>query len=214
MAIEYAGVTVPQRCMTDEGRSQDLTDTFADVQDDTATSSGQGHPRGSSMISGLTSSRRSTPSNAVSSAFGSPSKPLPNFSALLSFLDADTDHGHVGRVVRPKPLSPTVNGAQTSPAPSSATRDRARAEVHLSATPRSQPHSPVVETASPKADRTSPSPLLEPRHRQSVRIFTPSHPTATGTSAADRMAAALMEGAPPPRWDSSGARPPATSTLR
>lgn len=171
------------------------------MQDDTASSSGQGHPRGSSVVSGITSSRRSTPSQAFS-AFSSPTKPLPNFSALLSFLDADTDHG---RIVRPKPLSPSANGVQPSSSLSSTSRAKARAEVHLSETPTSQRRSAGANVGDESA-----SPLLSPRHaKTSAGLWTPAAPN--GPSAADRMAAALMEGAPTPRWDPKTLQPPATA---
>ncbi|KAH9815902.1 hypothetical protein DFH28DRAFT_892024 [Melampsora americana] len=236
---------------------QDLTDDFRDAHDGTHSStSGIGHPRGSTPLS-ILSSRRSTSSRQFSNQSSSSNRTnlLPNMSALLDFLDSDnlvsfntTFQPSPSResVQEPTPgpsrinLSPRSESLQLSSSKQSSLKGDSRHSDREATTP---PFSP--ETHNPKLGFPTPSHVLSnhrPSSQRSSRHSNSPRPQSslaklisrtnspdilkekTSTrykennsiraqeqrreagvtripNAADRMAAAVMEGAPDARWN-------------
>ncbi|KAG0150502.1 hypothetical protein CROQUDRAFT_652424 [Cronartium quercuum f. sp. fusiforme G11] len=167
---------------------QDLTDAFNDVRDGTHSStSGLGHPRGSTPLS-ILSSRLSTPSNqlsADSSRSGNGIKALPNMSALLDFLETDNITSFATSL-QPS-LAPRNEADQQnqrlSPGPSLITHSPITANFSLNSTPSSQ----FPERRELTREATTPpySPNAEPKSSQSKSLQllnNEPHPTRRSSS--------------------------------
>ncbi|EGG10859.1 uncharacterized protein MELLADRAFT_59789 [Melampsora larici-populina 98AG31] len=239
---------------------QDLTDDFRDAHDGTHSStSGIGHPRGSTPLS-ILSSRRSTSSRRFSNQSSSSNRTglLPNMSALLDFLDSDnlvsfntTFQPSPSResVHHPTPgpsrinLSPRSESLQLSSSKQTSLKGDARHSDREATTPPFSPeaHNPklgyptpshVMSNHRPSSQRSSrhsnsPRPqsslsklksrtdspdILDETHsktstryREKNLMRTQEQRRDSGVTriptAADRMAAAVMEGAPDARWN-------------
>ncbi|MBW0515477.1 hypothetical protein O181_055192 [Austropuccinia psidii MF-1] len=242
---------------------KDFTDGFVDVQDKTRSSiSGFGHPRGSTPLSAL-SSRRSTPSNGLSSDSPQIKRTLPNISALIDFLDNETliqSPSHSAKSSNLISNHPQFQSNQSnsnsnihqvhhhhhlnsiSPKSNDLTHQKNLKNSHfpISSTPldhqiplenlidqSSQLSSPLNHRHPPQVSQptlqsldftnrlNSNRPLLRSHPLESINPL-PTHPsfsqrqsfasdpplksTSKSSNAADRMAAAVMEGAPQSHW--------------
>lgn len=257
---------------------QDLTDDFRDAHDGTHSStSGIGHPRGSTPLS-ILSSRRSTSSRQFSNQSSSSNRTalLPNMSALLDFLDSDNlvsfntnfqPSASRESVHQPTPgpsrinLSPSSESFQLSSSKQSSLKGDSRHSDREATTPPFSPenHHPKLGYPTPshvmnnhrqssqRSSRHSNSPrpqsslsklksrtdspdILDDsqsktstRYRDKNSIRTQEQRRDSGVTripnAADRMAAAVMEGAPDARWnvtlaDHNQAPTPINPTIR